>query len=337
MKSFILLFLLFLPFLFLFSQTPHELRSQEILNMNDEAAGKILSGKLIERTNQLLTAPGRLKMGTDLSESVVLYFAEYPTVEQIQILENLQVKLYFETWTPALENHELGFLIASVSAYKLRDVLEQSFIKKIDTAERSSMAMNNTAAQSINAQMVWDQGYTGSGVKIGILDSGIDLSYAGEDLPVSFPYKDYSYFPILDDVVGNTVTGHGTHVTATALGRGLLSEGQTDTNNGKGAFKGSAPAADLVFLKIGQDDDAWAEDACVIAAIDAAIHVYDVDVLSMSYGGWTDHHDGSSALEQKVDWAYDQGIPFFCSAGNSGNAKKHFTDTLSPHSQSDFT
>jgi subtilisin family serine protease len=336
MKSEIFLFLILISFKHLFSQTPHELRSQEVLNINGEAAGKILSGKLIEKTNQLLTAPGRLKMGTDLSESVVLYFAEFPTAEQIQILENLQVKLYYETWTPAIENHELGFLIASVSACKLKDVLAQSFIKKLDTAERSSKAMNNNATQSINTPMVWDQGFTGLGVRIGILDSGIDLGYAGKDLPGSFPAKDYSYFPNLDDGIANTVTGHGTHVTATALGRGLLSEGQTDANNGKGSFKGSAPAADVVFLKIGQDEDAWAEDACVIAAIDAAVNVYDVDVLSMSYGGWTDHHDGSSALEQKVDWAYGQGIPFFCSAGNLGNAKKHFMDTLAPHTQSDF-
>jgi minor extracellular serine protease Vpr len=321
----------------LFSQLPNALRSQEVLNINDEAASKILSGKLIEKTSQLLTESAvRQKKGTDLTITVVLYFTDYPSPGQIRILENLQVKLYYETWTPAMENHELGFLVASVSADKLREVLDLPFIKKVDTAERSSAAMNNTATQSINAPLVWVQGYTGSGVKIGILDSGIDLGYAGEDLPGSFPYKDYSYFPTLDDNVANTVTGHGTHVTATALGRGLLSEGQTHVNNGKGAFKGSAPAADLVFLKIGQDEDGWAEDASLIAAIDAAINEYHVDILSLSYGGWTDHHDGSSAIEQKVDWAYEQGVPFFCSAGNAGNDNKHFMDTLSAHTQSDF-
>jgi hypothetical protein len=115
-----------------------------------------------------------------------------------------------------------------------------------------------------------------------------------------------------------------------------LSQGQSNSSNGRGAFKGMAPSADLVFLKIGQDEDAIAEDPPTIAAIDAAINIYHVNVLSMSYGGWDDFHDGSSALEQKVDWAYIKGVPFFCSAGNAGNDKKHWMGTVAANSQSEL-
>ena len=196
--------------------------------------------------------------------------------------------------------------------------------------------MNNNASMSSNSQMAWVQGYTGKGVKICILDSGIDTTYKGSDLPASFEYKDYSYFPLLDDTVANTVTGHGTHVTATALGRGKLSEGYSHDNNGNGPFKGMAPDADLVFLKIGQDEDAIAEDPQIIAAIDAAVNIYHADIISMSYGGWDDYHDGSIALDQKVDWAYSQGVPFFCSGGNAAEDNKHWMGTIAANSESDY-
>ena len=49
--------------------------------------------------------------------------------------------------------------------------------------------------------------------------------------------------------------------------------------------------------------------AAMIAAMQAAVSTYSADVISMSYGGWYDHHDGSSEVEQTVDWAYSQGVP----------------------------
>jgi subtilisin family serine protease len=292
---------------------------------------KILSGKLyhqIKMSDKELTQKGLETSPRKVN--VIMYFNEYPSAEQLKDMATLQVTCYKETWTPPAENHPYGFLVASVPAGKLPRVLALPFIKKMDTAERTSRSLNNSATRCVRAPMLWEKGIKGKGVKVGVLDSGIDITYAGTDLPATFQVKDYSAFPDLDDDVANTVTGHGTHVAATVLGRGLLSVGQNDVNNGKGAFMGCAPAADLVFLKIGKDSNASADDACLIAAIDAAVNIYHVDVLNLSYGGWDTYHDGSSATEQKVDWAYDQGVPFFCSAGNSSNDRKHVSWTLDP-------
>ena len=66
----------------------------------------------------------------------------------------------------------------------------------------------------------------------------------------------------------------------------------------------------------------------MIAAMDAAVNIYNADVLSMSYGGWYTYHDGSSATEQKVDWVYAQGVPFFLSAGNSADDDHHYSGTV---------
>jgi subtilisin family serine protease len=332
-------------FLMLCAYIPIELLSQNVgnpplkssLNISVQVESKILSGKLIESIQNVenLTS-GNLKSARNSTCSIILYFKDFPSPTQIQELENLGVTLYFNTWTPPLENHPLGFLIANVPVNNILKVLKLSSVKKMDTGERSNKALNNTASLCINAQMAWSKGYTGKGKKICILDSGIDTTYKGTDLPLTFQSKDYSNFPILDNDVANKVTGHGTHVSATALGRGVLSEGQNHWNNGKGAFKGMAPEADLVFLKIGQDEDAISEDPPTIAAIDAAINIYHADVISMSYGGWDDFHDGSSALEQKVDWAYSQGVPFFISAGNDGDHQKHWMGNVAANSQSGF-
>jgi subtilisin family serine protease len=298
---------------------------------------KILSGSLFEKINNIeKLSSSKLKDRIVSQSKVFLYFSDYPSADQIKLLESYGVKLMPETWTPPLENHPFGFIAATVPDINLQKVTAISTLRKIDTAERNSHAMNNTASQMVGASMVWETGYTGEGVKVGVLDSGIDTTYAGTDLPATFMKKDYSYFPLLDNDVSNTTTGHGTHVAGTVLGRGVLSQGQSSSGNGRGAFKGMAPSADLVFLKIGQDEDACSEDPQTIAAIDAAINIYHVNVLSMSYGGWDDFHDGSSALEQKVDWAYSKGVPFFCSAGNSGNTKKHWMGIVAANSQSEL-
>ena len=207
----------------------------------------------------------------------------------------------------------------------------------MDTGEYENFPQNNAGVISINADDVWLAGYDGTGVKVGVLDSGIDTYYDGTEFPSSFERMDYSNYPTSTDaVVENTVTGHGTHVAGTVLARGINSLGRSNEGNGSTPFKGSAPGADLTFLKIGSDATGGASSSAMIGAMDAAVNIYNVDVLSMSYGGWYTYHDGSSFTEQKVDWVYTQGVPFFLSAGNSANDAQHYSGTVSANSSTDF-
>ncbi|MDZ7766533.1 MAG: S8 family serine peptidase [Melioribacteraceae bacterium] len=154
--------------------------------------------------------------------------------------------------------------------------------------------------------------------------------------PNQYQAFDYFDYPNVDTDVENITTGHGTHVAGTVLGRGVLSAGHSHINNGEGSFTGVAPGADLLFMKIGGDESSSSNDAGTIAAIDAAVDDYNVDVLSMSYGGWGTFHDGSAADDQKVDWAYQQGVPFFISAGNSAAQRRHYSGTVNANSSTDF-
>ncbi len=348
MKRITMLILLFTSVMFSQKTIQNQINKNYIskitLEQNDLVAisslneKKILSGRLIEnisRKNKL--SQNAINSSEVMKESVVIYMSEYPTNEQIAQLESKNIDCYLEVWTPPIENHPYGFFIAAMPVTQLNEVLSFAFIKKMDTAEYESYPQNNSGVIAINADDVWLNGYSGTGIKIAVLDSGLDYAYDGTDIPATYDKKDYSNYPTsTDDNVENTVTGHGTHVAGSVLGRGSLSSGRSDEGNGTTAFKGSAPDADLIFLKIGSDATSSATSSAMIAAMDAAVTTYNADILTMSYGGWYTYHDGSSSTEQKVDWVYTQGVPFFISAGNSANDAQHYSGTVSANSSTGF-
>jgi len=310
-------------------------RKQAILKQNDLVTilsinqKKVLSGKLIENiSRKQILSKNSISSAEELKENVVIYMSEYPTSEQITQLEDRNIDCYLDVWTPAMENHPYGFFLANMPVTQLNDVLSFAFIKKMDTAEYESYPQNNTAAIAINSDDVWLAGYDGTGVKVAVLDSGLDDFYDGTDLQATYSKKDYSAYPTLDDDVANSTTGHGTHVAGSVLGRGNLSSSRSDEGNGATAFKGSAPDASLIFLKIGGDVSSGASSSAMIGAMNDAVTIYGADILTMSYGGWHTYHDGSEATEQKVDWVYAQGVPFFISAGNSADDAQHYSGTV---------
>ncbi len=308
--------------------------SESSLNLEENLRRKIVSNKLLTDIKQsLIRTKNRSNENAVVEEEkigVVIYFSNYPTDSEISQLEDLGLTCYIDTWIPPLSNHPLGFILAKLPPAKLKLALAKPFIKKLDSSTHKSYPNNNLGTASIGANDTWMQGLDGSGIKVAILDSGLDSFYEGTDLPIGYERLDCWDYPTTDANVENLTSGHGTHVTGSVLGRGTLSAG--NTGNGGGSYKGSAPGADLVFLKIGGDQSSGASSAAMIGAMQEAINTFNADVLSMSYGGWYDHHDGSSSVEQTVDWVYNQGVPFFISAGNSANDNRHYYGTVTANS-----
>ena len=312
-------------------------------NVEVQNISKIVSGEVFRLLNekkylkQLQSESVNEKIDNIL---LTIYFQDKPGLDQVSILEKSGIQLYSETWIPPLQNHPYGFMIAKVPIDNFNSLLSKDFVIKVGSAETLFEPNNNLGTTAINANLVWSAGWTGTGVKVAILDSGLDTDPLNSDLPATIDKKDYWDFPNLDDNVENIVSGHGTHVTGSVLGRGVLSATNTDPGpvprNGSGAYKGSAPNADLVFLKIGGDASSSASSAAMIAAMQAAVSTYSADVISMSYGGWYDHHDGSSDVEQTVDWAYSQGVPVILSAGNEGGSNRHYSGTVNANSETPF-
>jgi subtilisin family serine protease len=153
--------------------------------------------------------------------------------------------------------------------------------------------------ERIGAGTVHDSGNKGAGVRVAILDTGVD--YTHSDLTANYKggigYKDGSVIDPLDD------HGHGTHCAGIVAAR----------DNEAGVI-GVAPEADLYAVKVlnQYEDGYYGYFSDVIAGIEWS--VTNMQVISMSFGGGY-----SESVKAACDAAYNAGIVVVASAGNSGN------------------
>lgn len=149
----------------------------------------------------------------------------------------------------------------------------------------------------IDADLAWSAG-NGSGVKVAVLDTGIDLSHP--DLAANIAGGYNAVNPNKAPKDGN---GHGTHVAGTIAA----------VNNSVGVV-GAAPAARLYAVKVlGDSGVGWLSD--IIEGIDWSIR-NGMQVINMSFGTSSD----SQAFHDAVIAAYNAGITMVAAAGNNGPA-----------------
>ena len=179
--------------------------------------------------------------------------------------------------------------------------------------------------EGTGARAYWKAGFTGKGVDIAIIDSGVapveGLSAPGKVIlgpDLSFESQDPSTRYI-------DTNGHGSHLAAIIAGRDSTATG--DYANDKTSFLGMAPDARLVSLKVA-DARGNTDVSQVIAAINWVVqHKNDnglnIRVLTIAFGtdsaaGW--QHD---PLVFAAEQAWKQGIFVVVSAGNDGpNARQ---------------
>jgi subtilisin family serine protease len=333
---------------FAVDMSPPRLSANDVIQLTPANKSKIAGGWLVktlsEKQYRLKNSPRFTAAALDASQTeiVALYFAEQPSKQTLDSLTFIGTECFTETWIPSLPNHPHGFLLAKMPVDKLNETLAIADVKRIASVSRENFPENNvastnafTASSGVWAGQAWGLPYTGAGVTVAVLDSGLDTSYAGTEFPASYQAKDYSDFPVLDDDVRSLAGyGHGTHVTGSVLGRGVLSA--NNIGNGGGSYKGMAPGANLVFLKIGNDTSSGANEAATISALKAAVSVYKANIITRSYGGWDDFMDGSDASSQTADWCYSQGTAVFNSAGNGAINNKHTSFSIPANGSSGF-
>jgi subtilisin family serine protease len=170
----------------------------------------------------------------------------------------------------------------------------------LDAVRRASL---DTSTRQVGAPRAWASGYTGAGVKIAVLDSGVDSSHPDLKGRV-VAERNFSVSPDAKDRAG-----HGTHVASTAAGSGAQSGG---------LHKGVAPAASVINAKV-LDDEGFGEDSGIIAAIDWAV-AQGATIVNLSLGGLdTPEIDPLEAHINKV--TAEKGVLFAVAAGNSGPYK----------------
>ncbi|MBT2440249.1 S8 family serine peptidase [Streptomyces sp. ISL-36] len=166
---------------------------------------------------------------------------------------------------------------------------------------RVSAAMADSNAQ-IGSAKAWDAGFTGKGVKVAVLDTGVDAGHPDLTGRVA---ESKSF------IEGQEVAdrdGHGTHVASTVGGSGAGSAGKE---------KGVAPGATLAVGKVLSDEGSGSESQ-IIAGMEWAAKDIDAKIVSMSLGS-REPSDGTDPMAQAVNaLSAETGALFVIAAGNSG-------------------
>ena len=171
------------------------------------------------------------------------------------------------------------------------------------TAADAGPALND-AVKLIGADVAHERGITGTGVKIAVVDTGIDSSHPDLSGKVVTARNFSSDSDSLDHF------GHGTHVASIAAGTGAASNG---------TYEGVAPGAELINAKAlsqyGSGTNAQIIEAMEWAADQGA------KVVNMSLGGQqSDGRDPMSAAVNAISKA--KGVLFVIAAGNAGPRNK---------------
>lgn len=152
----------------------------------------------------------------------------------------------------------------------------------------------------IGAPTAWAAGYTGKGVKVAVLDTGIDVSHPDLASQVAGA-KNFT-----DEEDGDHF-GHGTHVASTIAGTGTASGGK---------YKGVAPDARLYDGKV-CNGVGQCPDSAILAAMEWAAKDIKAAVINVSLGG-TDTPELDPVEEAVNRLTAETGALFVIAAGNSG-------------------
>jgi serine protease AprX len=179
------------------------------------------------------------------------------------------------------------------------------------------------ANAAIGAQTAFSYGWTGTGVGVAIIDSGIltenDLLNQGGGTRIVYRQ---SFVPKVSSTIDQY--GHGTHVAGIVSGNGAASTGVPYSKT----FRGVAPTANLINLRV-LDGNGAGTDSAVIAAINAAIQLkskYNIRVINLSLGRPVYESYSLDPLCQAVEKAWNAGIVVVVAAGNEGRNQTQGTD-----------
>ncbi|MCS7476292.1 S8 family peptidase [Umezawaea endophytica] len=177
--------------------------------------------------------------------------------------------------------------------------LASSGIEKVWLDGVRTASLDHSVPQ-IGAPAAWQAGYTGEGVTVAVLDTGVDQTHPDlADREVA-----ERNFSASKDAVDHY--GHGTHVASIIAGTGVKAGGK---------YKGVAHGARILDVKVLNDSGSGA-DSGIIAGMQWAAE-QGAAVANMSLGGYDS--PGVDPLEEAVNTLSTKyGTLFVIAAGNSG-------------------
>jgi len=177
----------------------------------------------------------------------------------------------------------------SPSIVTTASILPPSVLK----AETSSIDVQNVAELPLGIKLTGGaklraEGLTGKGVKVAVIDSGVDANHSGFNGRVTKQTWFRSGSPLSED-------DHGTHVA--------------------GTIHMMAPDAEIYDYRVfGSEGGFDVDDAISTSIFEACFD--GVDIINMSLGGrWPNNN-----IRAAVQYAHSKGVIVVCAAGNEGDA-----------------
>ncbi|WP_068557916.1 S8 family peptidase [Thermotalea metallivorans] len=210
-------------------------------------------------------------------------------------------------------------IAAEIPAESIDQVAAHHMVQYINDDAKVFKCMD-MASLAANAGLVHDAGYTGKGIGIAILDTGV---YPHNDL-----VKPTNRIVAFKDFINNRThpyddDGHGTHVAGIAAGNGYSNE----------RYKGIAPEANIIGVKV-LDEKGSGTTSDIVAGIQWVIDnkdKYNIRVINMSFGSPADASYRDDPLARAAEAAVKNGLTVVVSAGNSGpNPRTITTPGIAP-------
>lgn len=255
-----------------------------------------------------------------IKQPVLVTYDDLPTDIDVAGLDKYGVGIYYKCrYVNVIVTEEISFSIME----RIAGLPGVNFISPEPVLkphlDLSAPAVKARESQEYSPNTAWELGYSGNGITIAILDTGVDdghpslagkfiagVDFAGATGRVTT--KDGSYNP--DDEIG-----HGTSTAGTAMG----------TGGNDGVYMGMAPEARLIDVRI-----TLGRGGSILAGLDWCLDNvntdwnsngpddYDgIDIVSISIGG-SDDADGTSATSQVINQLADAGVVVVTSMGNDG-------------------
>ncbi|WP_404459570.1 S8 family peptidase [Sutcliffiella horikoshii] len=210
----------------------------------------------------------------------------------------------FSGFSLEIPANEIPSLLATLGVKAVYPNVEYTTTEVVSEEEFSPAMFDS--APFIGSDEAWDLGFTGEGVKVAIIDTGVDYTHPdlapnfGEYLGWDFVDNDADPQETFPGDPRGAATTHGSHVAGTVAANGQI--------------KGVAPDATLLAYRVlGPGGSGSTEN--VVAAIERAVQD-GADVMNLSLGNSLNAPDWATSIA--LDQAMAEGVVAVTSNGNAG-------------------
>ena len=230
-------------------------------------------------------------------------------------------------------------LLAEIDSRFLSPIADDSRVVFIGASKKLEYNLDSVASLT-RLDIVRSEGasmYTGKGVIVGIIDSGIDFKHPAFENRILYVY-DVRTGEVCDKekiasmkCLQRDRAGHGTHVAGIAAGNGKSYIGEQTP------YIGIAPEAEIIMVNVGSEG--ILEDD-VVEGIEfvknKAGELGRPFVINLSLGTDLGSHDGTDLFSQTLKSFIEEGVIIVKSAGNSADYNSHLSDVVSAGEEKEY-